>query len=784
MRNKYFQLPFILLLLAIWSCNSTKTIPEGDALFAGYSVKVKGEKDSSKRQGDMEVELSPVVRPQPNASILGWRPKLGIYNAFYTKKEKGLKHFIMTKFGEPPVLVSAVDTGNVSQIMSNRLHNRGYFNNQVGSTTTVKKKMGTIDWVAKVGEPYRIRKVAYTLNDSLPVHQDIKQTWSESLLKPNDPYDLGTMTQERVRIDAVLKNKGYYYFSPNTMIFSVDTTVGNRQADILLRVKREASAQALRPYTLDDIYILANYSVGDSLSTSDTLNVRGYHYIPDENYVKARHLLRGVFLDKDSLYTRQEHLLTTKRLAGLPAYKFVNIDYKPDTVNIGKLDAFIYLTPALKKSIRAEVQMVSKSNNFVGPGVTVSFQNRNAFHGSELLSLNLTGSFETRSGDTGAGTPPEGTETVGTGNLTSFQLGAQAKLAIPRIVSPFNLRNLRTEFVPQTRMGLGFDFLQRVDFFSLNSYNATYGYNWRPSQRFTFDATPINLQYVRLSNTSPAFQELLEDNPYLRRSFENQFIVGSIYQVTYSDQMLPDRANHFFDNVTLDLSGNLVSLVQGLAGASSPTDDAPRTLISDPYAQYVMLDNDFRYYLNIGKESQLVARLVTGAGFSYGNSSTMPYVKQFSVGGPNSIRAFRARSVGPGTYIPTESEQFSYFDQVGDIRLLGNLEYRFPIFGFFKGAVFVDAGNIWLLRDTFNDDGTVVKPGGKFEANNIISELAIGTGAGLRIDVEFFVIRLDLGIPVQAPYLPKGERNVLKDFNGSFSGTNSMVLNIGIGYPF
>ena len=784
MKSKQYCLPLLLLLLLTWSCNTTKTVPKDDALFAGYSVKVKGEKDSSNRQSAMEAELTEVVRPKPNTSILGWRPKLGIYNAFYTKKEKGLKHWIMTKFGEPPVLLSTVDTGNVSTIMSSRLHNRGYFNNQVGSTTAVKKQMATISWTAQIGEPYRIRKVVYTLNDSVPVQQAIEQTREESLLQPEDPYDLSTLTSERVRIDALLKNKGYYFSSPDMMIFSVDTTVGNRQADVLLRVKNGVPSESLHPYTLDDIYIMANYSLGDSLSTSDTLDVRGYHYIPNENYVKSRHLLRGVFLEKDSLYTREEHLLTIQRLAGLPAYKFANIDYKKDTLNPGKLDAFIYLTPAMKKSLRAEAQMVSKSNNFAGPGINISFQNRNTFKGSELLSIDLTGSFETRTGGTGTGDAPEGVENTNTGPLTSYQLGAQAKLTIPRIVSPFKLRNLRTAFVPQTRMGLGFDFLQRVNYFSMNSYNATYGYNWRPKQTLTFDATPINLQYVRLSNTTPAFDTLLLQNPYLQRSFENQFIIGSIYQFTYSNQMFAERTHQFFDNVTLDLSGNLLSGIQSLGGTPPPTDEEPRGLFGDPFAQYVLLDNDFRHYFNLGEESQLVTRLVTGAGYSYGNSTTLPYVKQFSIGGPNSIRAFRARSIGPGTYDTPENQEFSYFDQTGDIRLLANIEYRFPIVGFFKGAVFVDAGNIWLVRNSYNQNGEISKEGGKFEMNNFLNELAIGTGAGLRIDVEFFVIRLDLGIPVQVPYLPKGERNVLKDFNGSLSGENSMVLNIGIGYPF
>ncbi|MCX2739875.1 translocation and assembly module lipoprotein TamL [Pontibacter anaerobius] len=777
-------LPLLLALLLLTGCSVTKTVPEDDALFTGYEVKVEGENDSSNRSADLETELSATVRPEPNASILGLRPKLAIYNAFYTEKEKGLSHWIMTKLGEPPVLISQVDTGSLSQVMSNRLHNRGYFNNFVSSTTEVKKKKATINWTARVGEPYRLRNIKYTLNDSLAVHQAIEQAKAESLLKPGEPYDLSIMTDERIRIDGTLKNKGYYYFSPDLLIFSVDTTVGNRQADVLMRVKQMAASRALQPYELDDIFIFANYSLGDSLSTNDTIDFQGYHYIPNENYVRARHLLDGVFLEQDSLYTREDHLLTIKRLSGLAAYKYVNIDYEPDTTGSGKLDAFVYLTPSLKKSLRAEAQMVTKSNNFAGPGLKVSFRNRNTFKGSEVLTVEFTGSFESQVGGTGTGTAPEGVEVPENTNLTSYELGVQANLAIPRIVSPFNLRNLRTEFVPQTRIGLGFNFLSRSGYYRMNSYNASYGYSWRPKETLTFDATPINLQYVRLTDSTEVFSDFLEDNPFLQRSFESQFIVGSIYQLTYTTQMYKDRTSNIFDKVTLDISGNLVSGIQSLAGAHTPTDDNPRTLFGDRYAQYALLDNDFRHYLNLSEESQLVWRLVTGVGYSYGNSSTMPYVKQFSIGGPNSIRAFRARSIGPGSYEPTTTETFSFFDQTGDIRLETNLEYRFPIFGFFKGAVFTDAGNIWLLRQTYRDDGTPVKPGGTFEANNFLNELAIGTGVGLRIDVEFFVIRLDLGIPVRVPYLPKGERFVLSDFNGSFSGENSMVLNIAIGYPF
>ncbi|TPE44295.1 translocation and assembly module lipoprotein TamL [Pontibacter mangrovi] len=772
-------LPLLLAQVLLAGCSVTKTVPEGDALFTGFSVNVEDENDSSQRGPELETELSATVRPEPNASILGLRPKLGIYNAFYTEKDKGLKHWIMTKLGEPPVLVSQVDTGSVSQVMSSRLHNRGYFINSVSSTTDIDtaKKKGTIAWTARVGEPYRLRNIKYTLDDSLQVHQVIERAKPESLLKPGEPYDLSVMTDERIRLDGVLKNSGYYFFSPDLLIFSVDTTVGNRQADVLLRVKRAAAAQSLKPYALDDIFIFANYSLGDSLSVNDTIDYKGYHYIPNENYVKAKHVLDGVFLESDSLYTREDHLLTTKRLSGLSAYKFVNIDYEPDTAAAGKLDAFIYLTPSLRKSLRAEAQMVTKSNNFAGPGVKVSFRNRNTFRGSEVLNVEVTGSFESQVGGRGTGTAPEGVSKPSNTNLTSYELGVQSTLAIPRIVSPFDFYNLRTEFVPQTRMGLGFNFLSRSGYYDMNSYNASYGYTWRPRETLTFDATPINLQYVRLANTTPAFENLLTTNPYLRRSFEDQFILGAIYQLTYSNQMRKDKLSNIFNKVTLDISGNLMSGVQSLLGNPPPTDDEPRTLVNQSYAQYTLLDNDFRHYLNLGKESQLVARLVTGIGYSYGNSSTMPYVKQFSIGGPNSIRAFRARSVGPGSYNVPDSLLFSFFDQTGDIRLEGNLEYRFPITGFFKGAVFADAGNIWNLRETD-------KEGAKFEAKDFLSELAVGTGVGLRIDIEFFVIRLDLGIPVMVPYLPKGDRFVLNKFNGSFNGDYGMVLNIAIGYPF
>ncbi|NEM98522.1 translocation and assembly module lipoprotein TamL [Pontibacter burrus] len=767
-------------LLLLCGCTGTSRIPEKDALFTGFSVKVDDTNDSSNRKKIIETELSGTVRPKPNFSFLGMRPKLAIYNTFYTEKEKGLKNWIQDKLGEPPVLLSTVDTASVSEVMRGRLHNRGYFNNDVRSKINLKKKTATIDWFATVSEPYRIRQIVYTSTDSLPVQQDIELTKAESVLKTGDPYDLEKMTAERVRIDAYLKNKGYYYFSPDVLIFSVDTTVGNRQADVLMRLKNNVPDYTLRPYKLDDIYIFANYALGDSLSVSDTISFRNYKYIPNENYVRARHLLRGVFLEQDSLYSRQDHLLTINRLAGLSAYKFVNIDYKPDTTKVGSLDTFIYLTPSFKKSLQMEGRYVSKSNNFAGPGLTLSFKNRNALKGSELLSVDFTGNFESQVGGRGSQSSAESNQNKNI-NLSSYELGVQSTLTFPRIISPFRLRNLRTEFVPQTRMTLGFNFLNRVQYFTMNSFNASYAYNWRPKKEFTHDLTLINLQYVRLGKTTEAFDSLLRDNSLLRRSFENQFIIGSIYQLTFSNQMEKNRTHQFFNNINLDGSGNFINALQSLTGTEKPTEENPRTFAGRSYSQYLRVENDFRYYFNFGRESQIATRLLAGVGYAYGNSTVMPYIKQFSIGGPNSIRAFRARSIGPGTYDVPDSLAFSYFDQTGDIKLEANVEYRFPIAGFFKGALFVDAGNIWLLKDALKEDGTPDRPGGKFESGKFLNQLAIGTGFGLRVDVEFFVLRFDVGIPVR---VPTEGGSALSDFKFGFKGDNSMTLNIAIGYPF
>jgi hemolysin activation/secretion protein len=322
----------------------------------------------------------------------------------------------------------------------------------------------------------------------------------------------------------------------------------------------------------------------------------------------------------------------------------------------------------------------------------------------------------------------------------------------------------------------------------MNSFNSSAGYTWRETTVADHQLNVININFLQLNNTTPAFDSLLRKNPFFGRSFEEQFIIGSNYTYTFNSQLREEdpvwrsrrrRRHHFFFRGNVDVSGNLMHLIQSVINEEGNTEEEPYTIFGTPYSQYSRFETDFRYYYKPSENNTLATRLLFGIGIPYGNSTTLPYVRQFFIGGPNSIRAFRARSVGPGSYRP-EQVGFFFFDQVGDILLEANVEYRFPLVSVVKGALFVDAGNIWLLKP-------YDRPQGLFKFDTFLQQIAVGTGIGLRIDVSFFVLRFDLGIPLRYPYT---DDEMTQDQNlqgewlfDKFKWRNS-VFNIAIGYPF
>ncbi|MTI20330.1 hypothetical protein E1176_04785, partial [Fulvivirga sp. RKSG066] len=414
---------------------------------------------------------------------------------------------------------------------------------------------------------------------------------------------------------------------------------------------------------------------------------------------------------------------------------------------------------------------VSKSNDFVGPNFKASFKNRNIFRGAESYQLNLDAGYEFQvGGATGAQSQ----------NLNSYTLGIENVLTVPRILTPFNIENRSSRFVPQTVFKLGFRTLKRIDFFTLNSTEMAYGFNWQETKTKRHEFYPVDINFIQLGNISAEFDSVLNANELLRKSYEEQFILGTTYSFYYNtqnDTERESRSNWYF-NGNIDLSGNLMHAAQSTLRSEENTEDNPYELLGSPYSQFVKTDIDLRHYYRVGKESKIATRFIAGIGYAFGNSTTIPYTKQFSIGGSNSIRAFRARSIGPGRYQVPQTATF--IDQTADIKLESNLEYRFPIIGMFKGAVFTDAGNIWTLR---TDDQ---RPGSEFDSKRFISEIAVGAGLGLRFDADFFVLRFDLAFPLRVPYGESSSRWRFKDvaISNSEWRKDNLVLNIAIGYPF
>jgi outer membrane protein assembly factor BamA len=768
-------------------CSAIKLVPENQVLYTGSSVKLIPEGRVTAKKKIKELMQSNIL-PKPNTTILGMRPGLWFFYKAGNPDKKGFRSFMKNKLGQAPVYMSDIDAEQIAQLLQAHLINNGYFSATVASKVTINDKKGKVRYTAHVHAPYRIRDIMYEHMDTL--FRNIDSVKDKSYIKPKQRYNLERLKAEQERIETALENLGFFYFDDRHLIFKADSTVGKRQIDLTLGIEPGVPEKAKRIYRIGEIDVFPDYTLaGDTTAASaDTVIVDGFHYIDKNHNYRPQTITKVINFRPGKIYRSLDREYTLQHLMSLGSFKFVDIRFAESPKDSFLLDTKIYLTPQFKKSLRAEFQMVSKSNNFVGPGFTVRFTNRNFLRGSEQFRITANTSYEVQVNRN----LPE--------PLNSFEFGVESGLSVPRILSPLDIHYPSRRYLPTTEFSLGFRLQQRIGFFRLNSFNLSAGYTWRENTLKTHELYPVDINYVQLGHESPVFETLLTDNPFLARSFEDQFIIGSRYSYTLNTQVNQQRIekfkereferSQFYFNGTVDVAGNLMSLLQHTLGNDGSD---PSKIFGSVYSQFVRGEVDFRYYLNFDKNNKLATRLDLGTGYAYRNSETLPYIKQFSIGGSNSVRAFPARTIGPGTYNvndaypppgneeeqPQTTRQF-FIDQRGDIKLEGNAEFRFNIIKFLKGAVFVDAGNIWLIREDPS------RPGGKFRTDDFLDELAVGTGAGLRFDFNFFLLRFDLAFPLRKPYLPPGERWVVHDIDfgdPSWRGDN-LILNIAIGYPF
>ncbi|PSL49310.1 outer membrane protein assembly factor BamA [Chitinophaga niastensis] len=808
---------FCLGYLAISSCSTTRTVPEGDRLYTGSAVKWENDTITKKKPNDytnLEDGMNKRIRPNRNRKFLGMPFKLWLYNLGKEPKGKGLNYLLRKKWGEPPVLLSQAKPDYTSKVLQEYLVDHGFFQDEVASEIKYSgKKKASINYTVTPNHRYTIRSVTY-LTDSSAIGKTMTYTKEESSLIVGAPYSLDSIKEERERIHAALKEQGYYYFTPDYLLVQVDST-NHGTVDLFVKIKDNTPLLALRPYRMHDITLFPDYSLdNDSASTTGTpIKYKGIYIVDSAKRFRSTVFDRSVFLRPDSLYQLSSHNITLQRLINLGVFKFVKGQFRPvrdtsvhnilggspnvagtkdttikrisvrkdtaytrDTtlaktykamvnnsvaLDSGWLDAKFYLTPYKRRSLQTELRGTSKSNGFVGSEIRITAKNRNWLHSAALLEIGLNAGLEWQTGNKSSGAS------------NSYGLGAEVAVTFPRFITPIRGLNIRTPYVPKTRISLGYELYSRADLYNLNAYTLQLQYLWQRTAYLSHIFAPVAITYVLPTKTTAAYDSILANDPSQRAAIEKQFILGGNYTITYNNQQA-NRIHSWYLSGNADISGNIAGLIV-------PKGDSTKNILSNPFAQYERLTLEGRHYWSLGKGKQWINRLLLGYGLPYGNSATLPFIKQFFTGGSSSIRAFRARTLGPGSYHNKAVDTSALLaNEAGDIKLEFNSEIRVHLASVFNVAAFVDAGNIWLQKDVPD------KPGSKFELSSFYKEIAVGAGIGLRIDASIVVVRFDLATPLRIPYLPENERWVINKFNFGDPEwrKKNLILNIAIGYPF
>jgi outer membrane protein insertion porin family len=797
-RNFLLLCSLMMILLITTGCNNTRYLTEGETLYTGNKVMIVDEAVAASERKDLERELSEAVRPKPNRSFLGIKFKLTFYNlAGEPKREKGFRNWLRNKIGEPPVLGSSLNIQQNNKILGNYLQNRGFFQVEVDGDKITEDKKTQAEFIVKTGPQYKLRSINYQQEDTSILAAHILETQEKSLLKPGNPYNLEDIKSERVRIDAVLKNEGYYYFSPEFLLAQADTSVGEHEVDLHMKLKYDIMPRnAYRQFRINKVTVYPNYrfNTGSSNrstrtrqgSAADTLVLENFTMIDRQHTYKPVVFQQAMQFAPGDLYSLREQNMALNRLVGLGVFKFVknelvavrdsntysssglsNLSYglmlqRGIVLNQqALLDVNYYLTPYPKKNFNIEAGGFTLNDSRAGSRLSFSWRNRNLFRGAELFTVRLTGGFEAQYG--GVVRRPN-----------TYSLGAETNLSIPRFLVPFIKVKASSTFPPQTLIKAGYSYYLRTGLYRIHTFNTGFGYSWKEDVRKEHKLFPVNVTYVRTDTLG--VDSTGAGGVNFSNLLFNGIIFGPTYEYTFNTQSDGiKRANDFYFQGIADFSGNLVGIAQ-----KADAIDNPQKIFGSSYAQYLKFQTDFRYYRRLNDRQTIAARFLAGYGYSYGNSTQLPNIKQFFSGGSASLRGFNSRLVGPGTY----NERYlsggnTYIEMLGDVKLELSVELRAQLYSIIHGAIFVDAGNIWLQRanDKF--------PGGQF-TSSFYKEFAADAGLGLRFDLSILLVRFDFGIPIRKPWLPEGQRWVLNDlrFGDPEWRKENIIFSLGIGYPF
>ncbi len=765
MKNNQTNIFICLLLVLLSGCSIGKKLPPGTYLYKGATYKI--EKDSTNKASARSVrrQIKKITTPIPNKTILGFPYRVWVwYLVGEPKKQKGFKYWLRNKLGEAPILSTQVNTKANAENFQYSLSNKGYFRTKASGDTVVKGFRVIAVYKIFLGFPYKIDTVKWILDSASEMGKRVyEMNDKENYVKAKQQFNLADIKAERTRTDIYLKTKGYYYFNPDYIIAQIDSTVGSHQANVFFRLKQDIPVAAVIPQLVQKITVFPNYTLLNPPpdTSKNKLLLHDGIFIRDTlKTIKPEALTRAITYRSSDLYNIKEHNKTLNRFINMGLYKFVKSRYigDSDTILPHNISVLYYLTPLPKKSLQGEVGSFSKTNSFTGAQANISWKHRNAFKGAEQFFVKLYGAFEGSNNDS-----------LRANN--NFRFGTEASLSFPRFLSPFKIKE-SNYFPPRTKFTLGYEWLRRQALYTKNFFRFQYDFTWKETVNREHTLSPVSITYNTTSDFSPPYLAQVNQYPALQISNIPELIIGSNYSYTFRS-VNPSSFDIFYINANLDLAGNSIGLINRKATPYSTT------LFGAYYAQFARADVDFRYSRKLGTELYLANRMIIGVGLPYGNSSFLPFSRQFIIGGSGSLRGFQPRQLGPGRVRSTAVQQLYYPQVGGDYKLELNTELRFPIVSKIKGALFADAGNIWT-KDTllYGKDAQFTK--------NFIKDIALSAGIGFRLDISILIIRLDIAIPLRKPYLESGKEWVIKDiqpFNSVWRRDN-LVLNIAIGYPF
>ena len=778
---------YIVGVMILAACSTTKHLPEGEVLYTGQKPMIVENRSTTPVGETAMEEVEAALAKAPNNSFLGsstlripFPMGLWIYNGF-VKYQKGVGKWIFNRFAATPVLMSSVTPEIRQKAAANLLRDYGYFNGTVSYKTFVDPKdslKAKLQYTVNMRNPYFIDTVVYR-GFSDRTRRIMELSRRRSLISPGEQFNVADLDGERTRISTLLRNVGCYYFRPDYLTYQADTTLvpGGHVSMRMIPV-------AGMPAVAEKSFYVGNQSVylmgKQGQQPNDSMDYKGiqihyynkpgvrpnmlYRWLNYQGYRKKRQVQDSTGMSRrrsmENLYSLYRQTRVQERLANVGIFRYVEMQYTPRDTTFASdtLDLNIYA--ALDKPYDAELDfnVKMKSNNQMGPGASFTVTKNNVFGGGESWNVKLDGSYEWQTGKDRSSL------------MNSYELGISTALTFPRVVFP-RMGDREYDFPAATTFKLYANQLNRAKYYKLLAFGGNVTYDFQPKPTSKHSITPFRLTFNVLRDPTQAFNDLQAENPALYVSLRDQFIPAMEYTYTYDNASLPRKRNPIWWQTTVASAGNITSVIFRAFG--EPFNKRRKELLGVPFAQFLKLNSELRYHYRIDKNQMIASRVAGGVIWSYGNMQAAPYTEQFYIGGANSVRAFSARSIGPGGYPPNKEDKFSFINHVGDIRMEANVEYRFRIISDLHGAVFLDAGNVWLMRKEEN------RPHGELTLKNFAKQIALGTGVGLRYDLDFLVFRLDLGIGLHDPYDTgkSGYYNIPKF-------KDSMALHFAIGYPF